>query len=72
MSNPRRLFENVKEGQEWKIQYISGTVPQHGHYECIAIIANVLNNNTHIIENLNKEVEELKRELSDLKARLEE
>lgn len=71
MSNPQRIFEQVNEEQEWKIQYISGIVPRHDHYECIALIANVLNNNTHVIANLNKEVEELKRELSDLKERLE-
>lgn len=52
-----------------KIQYISGTVPRLNHGECIALIARVLNNNSHVIEELNKELEELKRELSELKAR---
>ena len=49
------------------LQFMDGYVPTYFHAVTIATIANVLNNNSHVIEELNNEVEELKREIKYLK-----
>lgn len=47
--------------------FIDGRVPTFFNAGTIATIANVLNNNSHVIEELKNEVEELKREIKHLK-----